>query len=288
MQRKHFWQGNFEFNFDLRTFYPNGIILFSEGTKNKRKHFVTLILKDGHLNFIMRGRRKEELKLTAKLNNGDWHHISLVCLDRKLTMSVELGKTDQKTSAQLKIGKKISVSNMIYVGGISNNNNSTDANIGNDIKNKIGNFKGCLRSFLIDNKAQDLAFPENHSNIGQCFPKVEKGSFFAGDAYVLYSEFDFVFLLLLKSLIKIFISEKNFNIGKYVSFNLNFKTSELNGVIVSGSDSPEIPAISLELVDGKVSKIVLNLILNTFHILKTSLKISVSCCLFLVYLVLNL
>ncbi|KAL5281190.1 LAMA2 family protein [Megaselia abdita] len=230
MQGKRFWQGNFEFSFDLRTFYPNGIILFSEGTKNKRKHFVTLILKDGHLNFIMRGRRKEELKLTAKLNNGDWHHISLVCVDRKLTMSVELGKTDQKTSAQLKIGKKISVSNMIYVGGISNN--SSDSNMGSDIKNKIGNFKGCLRSFLIDNKARDLAFPENHSNIGQCFPKVEKGSFFAGDAYVLY--------------------KKSFNIGKYASFNLNFKTSELNGVIMSGSESPSFPAISLELMDGKV------------------------------------
>lgn len=187
MQGKRFWQGNFDFSFDLRTFYPNGIILFSEGTKNKRKHFVTLVLKDGHLNFIMRGRRKEELKLTAKLNNGDWHRISLVCVDRKLTMSVELGKTDQKTSAQLKIGKKISVSSLIYVGGISDN--SSDPHIGNDIKTKIGNFKGCLRSFQIDNKVQDLAFPENHSNIGQCFPKVEKGSFFAGDAYVLYSKF---------------------------------------------------------------------------------------------------
>lgn len=186
MPKKHFWQGNFEFSFDLRTFYPNGVIFYSEGTKNKKKHYVTLILRDGHLNFIMRGRRKEELKLTAKLNNGDWHHISLACFERKFTMSVELGKTDQKTSAQLKIGKKISVSSLIFVGGIPNNSSNTT--ISRDLRSRIGNFKGCLRSFFIDNKSQDLAFPENHSNIGQCFPKVEKGSFFAGDAYVLYSE----------------------------------------------------------------------------------------------------
>lgn len=49
-------------------------------------------------------------------------------------------------------------------------------------------------------------------------------------------------------------SEKNFNIGKYVSFTLSFKTSELNGVIISGSESTAFPAISLEILDGKVSR----------------------------------
>lgn len=103
---RNFWQRNFRIEFDFRSFYPNGVILLAPGTKEKQKHYVSLLLKDGQLLFIVRGRRREELNLTAKLNDGEWHHVTIACQDRKVTMSVEIGSTDQKTSAQMKVPKK--------------------------------------------------------------------------------------------------------------------------------------------------------------------------------------
>lgn len=53
---------------------------------------------------------------------------------------------------------------------------------------KLEGFKGCIRKLNINNVTQDLARPGKHLNVGQCFPRVEKGSFFPGDAYAVYSK----------------------------------------------------------------------------------------------------
>ena len=145
---------------------------------------MSLLLKDGHLLLIVRGRRREELQLTAKLNNGEWHHVNINCQDRKVTMSVEIGTTDQKTSAQMKVPKKISASSAIYVGGLP----EQPVNVPNELALKLEGFKGCLRKMNINGTTQDLARPGKHLNVGQCFPKVEKGSYFPGDAYAIYSK----------------------------------------------------------------------------------------------------
>lgn len=181
---RNFWQRNFALSFDFRSFYPNGLIFVSPGSKEKQKHYVTLLLKDGQLLLIVRGRRREELQLTAKLNDGEWHHVTLSCSERKLTMSVEIGKTDQKTSAQMKLPKKIAASNIFWVGGLP----ETPLKLPSELIMKIEPFKGCLRQFLINNATQDLAKPGKHLHVGQCFPKVERGSYFPGDAYAVYSK----------------------------------------------------------------------------------------------------
>jgi len=96
LPERHFWQRNFHLTFDFRSFYPNGMLYLSPGSKEKPKHYVALILKDGQLVLVVRGRRREELQLTAKLNDGEWHRVTISCQDRKVTMSVEIGRTDQK------------------------------------------------------------------------------------------------------------------------------------------------------------------------------------------------
>lgn len=46
-----------------------------------------------------------------------------------------------------------------------------------------------------------------------------------------------------------------FNINKIVEIQLQFRTSELNGILFSVSDPTGYPALSLELYNGKVFKI---------------------------------
>lgn len=185
LPERHFWQRNFHLSFDFRSFYPNGMLYLSPGSKEKPKHYVALVLKDGQLVLVVRGRRREELQLTAKLNDGEWHRVTISCHDRKVTMSVEIGRTDQKTSAQMKLPKKIGASQLLLVGGLP----QSPVKVSSDLYVRLEPFKGCLRRVSINNNTQDLARPGKHSNVGQCFPTVERGSYFPGDAYAIYSEF---------------------------------------------------------------------------------------------------
>lgn len=181
---RNYWQRNFHISFDFRTFYPNGLILLAPGIRDKNKHYVALILKDGHLLLIVRGRRREELPLHAKLNDGSWHHVTVQCQERKVTMSVEIGRTDQKTSAQMKFPKKILASSKFYVGGLP----EMPPKIPGELLIRLEAFKGCLRRFNINNVTQKLTHSGNHSHVGQCMANVERGSQFNGEAYAIYSE----------------------------------------------------------------------------------------------------
>lgn len=56
-----------------------------------------------------------------------------------------------------------------------------------------------------------------------------------------------------------FLVERNFDIGKLLEFKLDFKTSELNGVLLSVTESAGTPSFSLELQNGNVSYFSLSL-----------------------------
>ncbi|ALC39660.1 wb, partial [Drosophila busckii] len=226
LPERHFWQRNFQLSFDFRSFYPTGMLYLSPGSKDKTKHYVALLLKDGQLVLIVRGRRREELKLTAKLNDGEWHKVSISCHERKVTMSVEIGRTDQKTSAQMRLPKKIGASQLLLVGGVP----QTPLKVPSELYARLEKFRGCLRRVSINNSTQDLARPGKHLNVGQCFPNVERGSFFAGDAYAIY--------------------KKNFHVAKYLEIELEFRTSELSGILLSVSEPNGFPALSLEISNG--------------------------------------
>ncbi|XP_028895887.2 laminin subunit alpha-1 isoform X3 [Zeugodacus cucurbitae] len=226
--QRNFWQRNFHISFGFRSFYPNGLIFLAPGTKEKHKHYVALLLKNGQLLLIVRGRRREELKLTAKLDDGEWHHVTILCQERKVTMSVEIGQTDQKTSAQMKVPKKIAATNVLFVGGLP----EKVPKLPSELLQRVESFKGCLRRMSINNSTQDLARPGKHQHVGQCFPKVEKGAYFPGDAYAIY--------------------KRNFHVGKYLEFELDFRTSELFGILLSISEPSGFPALSLELNNGNI------------------------------------
>lgn len=47
-------------------------------------------------------------------------------------------------------------------------------------------------------------------------------------------------------------AERNFHVGKYLELEFEFRTSELNGVLLSVSEPVGFPALSIELHNGKV------------------------------------
>lgn len=225
-----------------------------QGTKEKPKHFIGLMLRDGQLNLIVRGRKKEELNLPKQLNDGQWHHVVLNSVSKKLNVRVEIGMNGQYSSANIKLPKRINAANMIYVGGISENS----LTLPTELVAKLEGFKGCVRRFRVNNNTQDLVRPGRHFNVGQCFPKVEKGSYFPGDAYAVYSK-SLQIVCDLNGMVTTFsLAERNFHVGKYLELGFEFRTSELNGVLISVAEPVGFPALSIELHNGKVKLIFVN------------------------------
>lgn len=57
------------------------------------------------------------------------------------------------------------------------------------ILQSIQTFKGCMQGFSINHQEEELISEKAiRHKVGQCFPQVEKGSFFPGDAYAIYSK----------------------------------------------------------------------------------------------------
>lgn len=126
--------------------------------------------------------------MSRKLNDGQWHRITLKCINKLLTIRIQSdGPVNAVDEENLKMPRRISASNMMYIGGVVDSMLSFSV----ELTSKYEQFKGCIRRFLMNNLSQDLAIPGRHFAIGQCFPNVEKGSYFAGDAYAIYSKFIF-------------------------------------------------------------------------------------------------
>uniref|UniRef100_A0A182NLL6 Laminin subunit alpha-1 n=1 Tax=Anopheles dirus TaxID=7168 RepID=A0A182NLL6_9DIPT len=227
IQARNIWQRNFHIEFDFRTFYPNGILFVALGTKEKAKHFIMLSLKDGLLKLTVRARKRDQLLLAPKLNDGQWHRVSLRSVQKKATLSVQIGSSH--SSAQLKLPKKLNAANALHVGGLPDE----VPTLPRELQPRPEAFKGCLRKFVVNNNTQDLARPGRHLHVGQCFPRIERGSYFPGDAYAIY--------------------KRNFNVGKFVEIELEVRTSEMNGILMSVADQINgFPALSLEISNGNI------------------------------------
>lgn len=123
--------------------------------------------------------------MLRKLNDGQWHRVSLKYYNKQLIIRIESeGEDNQIDNETVKMPRRISTTNMMYVGGISDSMLSLSI----ELTSKLDQFKGCIRKFYLNNVSQDLAKPGRHFGIGQCFPNVEKGSYFGGDAYAIYSK----------------------------------------------------------------------------------------------------
>lgn len=124
--------------------------------------------------------------LPVKLNDGLWHHVSIECKSRVATLSISRNGKNPSTIisfAKARLPKKFFVSNTLFIGGLP----QKPQNFHKDVISKKEDFRGCIRRFSVNSITQDLA--RRFNNLGQCFPRVEKGSYFSGDAYAEYSEY---------------------------------------------------------------------------------------------------
>lgn len=144
-------------------------------------------MRNGNLVLVLRGRKREEISLPTKVNDGLWHHVVIDAKSHVATVSIyRNGKNPGKLldRVNIKIPRKLFVSNHLFIGGLPET-----TKLHKEILSKKEDFRGCIRRFNVNGIMQDLT--KIYYNLGQCFPKVEKGSYFSGDAYAVYSEYFF-------------------------------------------------------------------------------------------------
>lgn len=72
-------------------------------------------------------------------------------------------------------------------------------------------FKGCVRRLKVNGFPRDLTSNKTNDvlhNTGECFPHIESGSYFNGDAFAIYSTYllvAFYIIILLKFILIIFL-----------------------------------------------------------------------------------
>ncbi|KAJ8920580.1 hypothetical protein NQ315_004719 [Exocentrus adspersus] len=218
-----FWKSDYKMTLQIRTFHSNGMIFVSLGNQ-KQPNYNLLKLTEGKLGFFVRGRKnKSPIILKDKLNDGQWHKISITKRKRKLTIAV-----DQAPKKQFKI-PKTTVRNEIFLGGLPRTSEYTNI----EELGKLHPFRGCMKSVIINDEHQLIKNKDvSHSNTGQCFSDIEEGAYFDGDAFALFSE--------------------DFTLNKIPVLSLEFRTTEQNGILLSISGSKNKPAVSLELHNGAV------------------------------------
>ncbi|CAA9998731.1 unnamed protein product, partial [Nesidiocoris tenuis] len=245
-------QKNFSLELDFRTFYQNGLIFMIPGVRNKQPHYLMAALRNGRVQIVLKGRRKIETTAQAVFNDGMWHNLVLEKEDRRMTLRI-----DSIDPEKTKTPKKMNVGNVMYIGGLPETgvqlpNNLVKNLVSTSISyrrnyfngyininhllqiNKLEGFKGCVRALKVNGREEPLMVEKTvpYPKVGQCFPQVERGSYFPGDAFAIY--------------------KKKFNVGSLLELELEFRTSEMNGILLSVAEPQGYPALSLELNNGKV------------------------------------
>ncbi|KAK0081679.1 hypothetical protein PV325_011758 [Microctonus aethiopoides] len=219
---KKFWEKTYIIEFDFRTYYPNGLLFITPGIR--RKQYLMVIIRDGQLALLMKSKQKKEILFKTPFNDGNWHHVVINHDERKLTLVV-----DSQTPRTIKVPKKIGLETMMYIGGLP----ESGTPFPDQVVAKLETLKGCIRGLRVNGNVYDMVGSTSRPfNVGQCFPSVESGAYFQDEAYAVY--------------------KKNFELGAVLELQLEFRTSELSGVLLSIAAPGGSPSLSLELNNGKV------------------------------------
>ncbi|KAL3223356.1 hypothetical protein MRX96_027607 [Rhipicephalus microplus] len=219
MQNVIEFRNDFNVSLELRTYYPNGVLLLAQAGSYSRQF--SLVLSGGRvlLQVTDRGMPKK-LHSHGGLNDGHWHHVGLSKEGSRLILSV-----DDKAALKLQVHRRMPFRGPLYVGGIA-----SGLSVPEDLVKE--SFKGCIRNFNVNSRSVDLASGKSQG-VGQCFTNIELGAFFQGDAYAVYDE--------------------QFNVDNKLEVQLEFRTWRLNGVLMSLSEGAYgAPSLAMELLDGEV------------------------------------
>ncbi|XP_043271259.1 laminin subunit alpha-1 [Venturia canescens] len=219
---KKFWEKKYVIEFDFRTYYPNGLLFITPGIR--LKHFLMVIVRDGQLLLMVKSRQKKEVLFKTPFNDGNWHHVVITHDERKLTLVI-----DTQTPRTIKVPRKIGLASMMYIGGLP----ESGTPLPDQVVVKLETLKGCIRGLRVNGNIYDMVGSTSRAyNVGQCFPSVESGAYFQDEAYAIY--------------------KKDFELGAILELQLEFRTSELSGVLLSITAPGGSPSLSLELNNGKI------------------------------------
>ncbi|XP_071547005.1 laminin subunit alpha-1-like isoform X2 [Panulirus ornatus] len=219
---------NFNVSFEFRTYYPDGLFFIASNTRKKRTQTISAQLRNGRVIVSLKKHSKKTSKGTEAvsnpgLNNGQWRKVMIEKVRKRLRLFV-----DNQLVKKVKAPRKLNVGRELFLGSLPSNVARP-----NNIQ-ETETLRGCLRNLKIN--AEEFEIPNNRRRdrivgVGQCFASVQPGSYFPGDAYAIYSD--------------------DFNVGSLLELRLEFRTWELNGIILSIAD-PRGTSLSLELMNGAV------------------------------------
>ncbi|XP_011501171.1 PREDICTED: laminin subunit alpha-1 [Ceratosolen solmsi marchali] len=219
---ENFWFQKKIIEFDFRTYYPNGLLFITPGIRIK--NYLAVIIRDGQLLLLIKSKQKKEILFRTPFNDGNWHHVTIGHGGRKLTMIV-----DTQTPITIKVPKKIGLTNVMYIGGIP----ESGTPLPEQVVTKVETLKGCIRSLKVNGNVYDMVGSTSRPyNVGQCFPNIEGGAYFQDEAYAIY--------------------KKNFELGPILELQLEFRTSELTGILLSITTPEGSQSLSLELHNGRI------------------------------------
>ncbi|VVC37186.1 Hypothetical protein CINCED_3A012310 [Cinara cedri] len=220
--KRHNMQKNFKMDFRFRSFFPNGLIFMMIGTRGKQTNYMMMHLYNGRIQLVLKTRKRLEISTQAVFNDGIWHKVQVIKENKTLNFLV-----DSIPQEKFNLTKKLSLGNTMYVGGIP----EKDIQIPESLN--VQAFRGCMQGFSINHQEEELISEKAiRHKVGQCFPQVEKGSFFPGDAYAIY--------------------KNKFYVGALLELSLELRTTQTTAVLLSVSEPEGYPALSLELNQGKV------------------------------------
>ncbi|GIZ05374.1 putative extracellular matrix glycoprotein laminin subunit beta [Caerostris extrusa] len=211
---------DFNITFDLRTYYPDGLIaLVKNGHISSVSHLAIMLL-GGRVVINLYDRKARRVVNPGYLNDGNWHHVDISKVGRHLVFRVDSKKKGQT----LKVRRRLTLRSPMYVGGAPEEIEAIH-------KVVMESFKGCIRNFHLNSKYLDIASGELQ-NVGHCFSTIEPGAFFSGDAFAIY--------------------ENKFDLGIKLDIQMEFKTTRQSGILLTLSEGYGVPSISLELDNGSI------------------------------------
>lgn len=228
----------FNVTFEFRTYYPNGLFLYAEqearGSSGHHRHrrlgkaSIAVHLQNGRVVVAMQGRRRSDPSVLVSkipgLNTGHWKKVLLQ--KHRKTLRLTVGDSEPEVAAAPRRGVKTT---QAFIGGLSRQLTQSNET------QPLDPLRGCLRNFHLNGEKLDIPQHTRRDHmvgVGQCFAHVQPGSYFPGDAYAIYGD--------------------EFSVGPVLEFALEFRTWELNGVLLSVADEAAGTSLALEIVNGAV------------------------------------
>lgn len=150
MLLSHTQSHTLKLQFELKTIYSNGIVLYNPGPLSKQDHFAIEILKGKlkvtlkHLDKIVENTNDEYV------SDGHWHKISL----RITSSSLEFNVGSNSRIVKLPRGFNVEYSDILYVGGVELIKRARAMTKG--LKTADSSYKGCLKNLSIGEKLKGL------------------------------------------------------------------------------------------------------------------------------------